>query len=63
MASPFCAYCSCPLDPNRSGACDYCCVCETMRAVVAENRYLRQVQERDEQERCAARRRMGLAGE
>ena len=42
---------------------DYCYVCDAMRTAVAENHYLRQVQEREEQDRCAARKRMGLEGE
>jgi hypothetical protein len=34
-----------------------------MRTAVAESSYLRHLQEREEQERCAARERMGLEGE
>jgi hypothetical protein len=53
------------VDANRSGVSnyDYCHVCDAMRFAVAENRYLRRVQEAEEQERCAARKRMGLEGE
>ena len=50
------------MDASRTTE-DYCYVCDAMRAVVAESRYLRQVQEREEQERCTARKRMGLEGE
>jgi hypothetical protein len=65
MASQMCMNCWCPMDANRSGVSnsDYCYVCDAMRSAVAENRYLRHVQETDEQERCAARKRMGLEGE
>ncbi len=62
MASKMCAHCWCPMDAGRTTE-DYCYVCDAMRAVVAESRYLRQVQEREEQERCSARKRMGLEGE
>ena len=41
---------------------DYCYVCDAMRTAVSENRYLRHLQEQEEQERCAARKRMGLEG-
>jgi len=59
MARPICGNCSCPMERNN----DYCYVCDAMRTAVAESGYLRQIQEKEEQERCAARRRMGLEGE
>lgn len=65
MASNLCANCCCPIDANRGGGttgCNYCYVCEAMRTAVSESRYLSRVQETEEQERCAARKRMGLAG-
>jgi len=62
MASHMCANCRCPLDANHSGSTEYCYVCDAMRMTIAESRYLRHVQESEEQNRCAARRRMGLAG-
>jgi len=62
MASQMCAHCWCPMHASRTTE-DYCYVCAAMRTAVAESHYLRQVQEREEQERCAARKRMGLEGE
>jgi len=50
------------MDASHSGSAEYCYVCDAMRAAVSENRYLRCVQEREAQERCASRRRMGLEG-
>jgi hypothetical protein len=52
------------MDANRSGVSNsnYCYVCDAMRTAVSENRYLRRVQETEEQEHCAARKRMGLEG-
>jgi Arc/MetJ family transcription regulator len=49
-------------DSGAAVSSDYCYVCDAMRTAVSENRYLRQVHEQDEQERCAARKRMGLEG-
>jgi hypothetical protein len=62
MSCTMCTNCCCPLDPKR-GTADYCYVCEAMRGAVSDSRYLRNVQEREEHERCAARKRMGLEGE
>jgi len=50
------------MDTNRSGSTEYCYVCDAMRTAVSESRYLRSIQEREAQERCASRRRMGLEG-
>ncbi len=53
------------MDANRSSGttnANYCCVCDALRTTVSESRYLRHVQETEEQDRCAARKRMGLAG-
>jgi hypothetical protein len=65
MASLMCANCWCPMDAKRSGVSnnDYCYVCDAMRTAISESRYLRQIQEKEDQERCAARKRMGLEGE
>ena len=51
------------MDASRNDSSGYCYVCDAMRTAVSESRYLRQVQEQQEQERCAARKRMGLDGE
>ena len=62
MASQRCMNCWCPMDPPRPTA-HYCYACDAMRTAVVESQYLHQVQEREEQERCAARKRMSLEGE
>ena len=65
MATHMCVNCGCPIDAHRSGSStssEYCYVCDAMRTAAYESRYLRHVQEAEEQDRCAARRRMGLAG-
>jgi hypothetical protein len=54
------------MDADRrrtSTGADYCYACDAMRTAVSENRYLRQVHDSEEQERCAARKRMGLDGQ
>jgi hypothetical protein len=63
MATHMCTNCCCPIDADRSGSSsEYCYVCDAMRTAAYESRYLRHIQETEEQDRCAARRRMGLAG-
>jgi hypothetical protein len=50
------------MDASRTTE-EYCYACDAMRTAAGGSRYLSRIQEQEEQERCAARKRMGLAGE